>query len=127
MLLISFSGFSQYAIDFDSFNLGDVSPQSNFIEEWPANGVTDGQVTDQEAFSMPHSVVIREQPGNNTFDDIIMLLGDETGGTWTIDWQMYVPIGKTGYWNIQESEIAGIQWNADFLWGLQLLVVLLEQ
>lgn len=117
MLLISFSGFSQYALDFDSFNLGDVSPQSSLIEEWPANGVTDGQVTDEEAFSMPHSVVIREQPGNNTFDDIIVLLGDETSGIWTIDWQMYVPVGKTGYWNIQESEIAGIQWNADFFVG----------
>lgn len=117
LFLMSFSGFSQYTIDFDNFTLGDVSPQSGFIEEWPANGVTDAQVTDEEAFSMPHSIVLREQPGNNTFDDIIMLLGDKTSGTWTIDWQMLVPIDKTGYWNIQESEVAGIQWNADFYVG----------
>ncbi|MBL0281941.1 MAG: hypothetical protein IPQ11_16610 [Bacteroidetes bacterium] len=30
---------------------------------------------------------------------------------------MYIPSGKTAYYNIQESEVAGIAWNLELYFG----------
>jgi hypothetical protein len=120
ILLIAFSANAQFEIDFDDMSLGDVSPQSEHIVLWPAAGVTDAQVTNEQAFSGTNSIVMREQPGNNTFDDILVNVGNKTSGTWSVTWMMYIPSGKVGFWNIQEHESVSPvpHWNGQFFAGL---------
>ena len=115
--LIAFNANAQFELNFDDMTIGDVSPQTPLIELWPAAGVTDAQVNFEFSRSGDQSINVRPQPGNGTFDDIIVLLGDQSSGVWTIQFYMYVTSGNTGFWNIQESEIAGIQWNGQFFVG----------
>jgi hypothetical protein len=119
ILLIAFSANAQFEIDFDDMSPGDVSPQSDHIVLWPAAGVTDAQVTTEQAFSGTNSIVLREQPAN-TFDDILVNLGNKTSGTWSVTWMMYIPSGKVGFWNIQEYESVNPvpHWNGQFFAGL---------
>ncbi len=118
--LIALSANAQFEINFDNMSLGDVSPQTTHIVEWPANGVTDAQVTNEQAFSGPNSMVLREQPGNNTFDDILVNLGNKNSGVWSVTWMMYIPAGKVGFWNIQQHENINPEphWNGQFFAGL---------
>lgn len=109
---LSFS-IGQYSINFDELNLGPVSPQSQYVSVWPAAGVTDCIVTDLQANSGTQSMQVR----NNLTDDVIFLLGNKTTGSWVVSFNMYVTTNGSGYWNIQESEAAGIQWNGEFLVG----------
>lgn len=114
---MSFNANAQYEINFDDMAVGDVSPQTPFIELWPASGVTDAQVNSEQSLSGNLSINLRPQGGGN-LDDIIVLLGDQSSGIWTIQFFMYVTAGNTGFWNIQESEIAGTQWNGQFFVGV---------
>jgi hypothetical protein len=120
ILLIAFGANAQFEIDFDDMSPGNVSPQSDHIVLWPAAGVTDAQVTNEQAFSGTQSIVMREQPGNNTFDDILVNVGNKTSGTWSVTWMMYIPSGKVGFWNIQENESVNPapRWNGQFFAGL---------
>ncbi len=111
--LIAFNANAQYEIDFDDMSLGPVSPQSIYIEMWPAAGVTDCTVVIDQAFSGDNSMYV----GNNLTDDVIVLLDNKSSGTWTVQFYIYVDGGSTGYWNIQDNEIAGTQWNGEFYVG----------
>jgi len=113
LLLAAFSANAQYSINFDDMSIGPVSPQSPFIELWPAAGVTDCNVVIDQANSQPNSMYV----ANNQTDDVIFLLGNQTSGTWTVKFNMYVFDGATGFWNIQDNEIAGLQWNGQFFAG----------
>jgi hypothetical protein len=116
LLLTSMScvAYGQYSINFDDMNLGPVSPQSAYVSVWPATGVTDCVVTDLQASSGTQSMHVR----SNQTDDVIVLLGNKNSGSWVVSFNMYVPANASGYWNIQESETAGIQWNGEFLVGV---------
>ena len=46
--------------------------------------------------------------------DAILLLGNRTFGIYNLRFYVYVPSGATGYWNIQQEEIPGIQWNGQW-------------
>jgi PA domain len=69
----------------------------------------DGIVSDEEVFDGNNSMLI----GNNGAQDVLLLLGNRTSGNWQVEWQMYVPSGNIGYFNIQEDETPGIQWNME--------------
>lgn len=121
LVLLLFSSIcvsAQTSIDFDSFSLGDVSPQSSEIVLWPASSATDGQVSNTYSYSSPNSLLIRQQTGTIS-DDILINLGNKSSGVWVIDWMMYVPTGQSAYFNIQEN--ANInptsQWNGEFFVG----------
>lgn len=121
--LITFSANAQFEIDFDNMNLGDVSPQSPHIELWPPSTgvtITDAQVTNEQAFSGTQSIVLREQPSSTSFDDILVNVGNQTSGVWTVTWMMYIPAGKVGFWNIQEYESVDPfpRWNGQFFAGV---------
>ena len=111
---------SQTSIDFDSFTLGDVSPQSSIIEKWPdpTANPTDAQVSDDYSNSAPNSLLIRPQTGGIE-DDILINLGNKNVGVWEIKFMMYVPTGHNGYFNIQEYESIDptSQWNGEFYVG----------
>lgn len=59
-------------------------------------------VTDQ-AFSGDQSGFI----GDTGVQDAMLLLGNQTSGTYTLSWYMYIPGGKTGYYNVQEDQDTG--------------------
>lgn len=109
--LISVAATAQFTEDFDDLAPGNVSSQSPYIIVWPAAGVTDAQVTTDQAKSAPHSMWIRS---NNT-DDVLVQLGNQNSDVWSVTFDLYVPSGSTGFWNVQNNEEANpAQWNGQF-------------
>ncbi|MDX1463201.1 MAG: T9SS type A sorting domain-containing protein, partial [Marinirhabdus sp.] len=121
LVAFTFTANAQYSIDFDSMTFGDAVGQDPNIILWPAAGVTSSQVTDAQSFSGNASMVTRENDGT-IVDDVLMKLGNQTSGVWSVSWMMYVPDGSTGFWNIQNADdftaTAEAQWNGQFFIGL---------
>ncbi len=69
----------------------------------------DGIVSDDIAFDGNTSMLI----GDNGAQDVLLLLGDQSTGNWRIEQMMYVPTGNIGYFNIQDEEVPGQQWNME--------------
>jgi hypothetical protein len=114
VLSSTFTAQAQFNINFDSFTLGDLSPQSTHVILWPAATATDPQVSDEQAYSTPHSMKIRAN-GGGIADDVLFQLGNKNTGVWIVSWWMYVPSTNNGYFNIQEHETANpTQWNGEF-------------
>lgn len=88
--------------DFESYTLGLISAQAAHWIPWGGiNGATDdGVVSDAMALSGSQSLLISEANG----DDMLLLLGDKTFGTYELTWDMYVLDGNTGYFNTQKFE-----------------------
>ena len=100
----------------DTYTAGDaVGPYADWWSTWSGveGGAEDGIVSDDYAFSGDNSVLI---PGTGT-TDALLLLDNMTTGIKRLEWQMYIPSGKTAYYNIQESEVAGIAWNLELYFG----------
>lgn len=100
----------------DTYTAGDaVGPYADWWSTWSGveGGAEDGIVSDAYAFSGDNSVLI---PGTGT-TDALLLLDNMTTGIKRLEWQMYIPSGKTAYYNIQESEVAGIAWNLELYFG----------
>lgn len=68
-----------------------------------AAGPEDIVVTTDQAFSGTQSGYISD----DGVQDAMLLLGNQTTGTYEVSWYMYVPGGKTGYYNFQEDEDTG--------------------
>lgn len=66
-------------------------------------GPEDIVVTTDQAFSGAQSGYI----GDSGVQDAMLLLGNQTSGQFTLNWHMYIPGGKTGYYNVQEDEDTG--------------------
>ena len=47
---------------------------------------------------------------DSTIQDPLLLLGDKIFGPWGVKFSLYIPAGKTGYYNLQGTEAPGIQW-----------------
>lgn len=104
--LISFSLNAQILTDnFDSYATGDIIGQAAHWALWP--GGTSAQVSTAQAASGSQSMLIR----NNTTDDVLLFLGDRTSGVYTIQWDLYMPTGATGFYNFQELENVGATGN----------------
>lgn len=89
--------------DFESYTLGFISEQAAHWTTWSGteNGGEDALVTDIFANSGTQSMLVA--PG----DDMILKLGNQTSGTYTIQWDTYIPAGASGYYNFQEFEVPG--------------------
>jgi hypothetical protein len=102
--------------DFDFYTPGPMGNQAPWWTTW--SGVTgtteDIQVVTNNSNSGSQSGYIG--PGG-VVPDALLLLGNQSTGEYTVQWQMYVPLGATAYWNIQEDESPGIQWNDEFYVG----------
>ncbi len=105
VLMISSANAQTILIDdnYDSYNLGFLSAQSPHWETW--SGVEgsgeDAQVTDVQSASNPQAMVIIPN------DDIILILGDQTSSTYTVQWDVYIGAGSTGYYNFQQFGVPG--------------------
>tara|TARA_R110000772_G_scaffold143316_1_gene252879 strand:+ start:118 stop:1083 length:966 start_codon:yes stop_codon:yes gene_type:complete len=42
--------------------------------------------------------------------DALLLLGDKIFGSWGVNYSMYIPSGKVGYWNLQGTEAPGLEY-----------------
>ena len=101
----------------DSYTAGDaLGPGASWWTTWSGaeGGSEDGEVTDLYAYSAPNSMTIEE----GGLNDVILKLGNQSSGYWRLEWQMLVPEGKSGYYNIQESETPGIAWNTELVFAL---------
>ena len=98
----------------DGYALGFVGPQSSVWTTWSGVGgegtAEDATVSDEQFFSPPHSVKIE---GQNGPVDALVLLGNQTEGNWLLQFKMYVEPGRYGYYNIQNDETPGQQWNLE--------------
>lgn len=100
----------------DAYTAGDpLGPGASWWSTWSGVEGTgeDGIISTDYAYSGANSALIPE--GGVT--DVILKLGDVTDGVWRLQWQMYVPSGKSGYYNIQETEVPGVAWNMEVYFG----------
>jgi len=100
----------------DTYTAGDaVGPYAEWWSTWSGveGGAEDGIVSDDYAYSGDNSVLIPETGST----DAILKLGDLTSGTLRLEWQMYIPSGKSAYYNIQETEVPGVMWNLELYFG----------
>ena len=87
--------------DFESYNLGPLLPTAHWTN-WsqnpaPSNNAENIIISSTYANSGTKSGYI----GNNAIQDAVLLLGNLTSGLYTLEFNMYVPSGSEGYFNIQ--------------------------
>lgn len=98
-MFVGFGLFAQgYEQDFDGFTAGDYLAEVD--TEWTTWTNAPGTAEDptiSDAFSLtaPNSVMVS---GTN---DAVYPFGDKTSGAYEVSFDMYVPAGKAGYYNLQ--------------------------
>ena len=87
--------------NFDAYALGALGPQSPNWTTWSGTegGSEDGIVSAEQANTVANSMKIE---GNNGPQDVLLLLGDQTAGHYILSWNLYVPAGKSAYYNTQK-------------------------
>lgn len=119
ILLVGLSNLSAQEIldNFDSYDLGAISPQADHWMTWDMNegGAMECFVVDEQSASPPHSMRVAE----GGVEDILLLLGEDyDSGIYVLSWNMYIPSGKTGYYNHQESQTPAVGWNVDVFFNM---------
>jgi len=110
---LSFTVNAQLLEDnFEFYDLGDMSDQNPTVwNNWsndPVGAPTENIiVTDAQASSGDQSGFIDVGAGPQ---DAMLLLGTQSSGIRTLNFNFFVPTGKTGYYNFQESIPAGANW-----------------
>ncbi|GHC55510.1 T9SS type A sorting domain-containing protein [Ulvibacter litoralis] len=100
VMAFSVSANAQFNDDMESYNLGEMGSQSDHWDTWSGNPNTgeDLTVVDIEAQSGFQSGYVGAGEGPQ---DVMLLFGNKTTGTWTSTFSMFIPTGKTGYFNLQ--------------------------
>ncbi|MBC7774094.1 MAG: hypothetical protein H7246_01545, partial [Phycisphaerae bacterium] len=88
--------------DFETYNIGNVSPQSNHWIPWdlndaPTNAVS-AEVSSDFASNGTKSMKVIQN------DDQVLQLADKTTGRYSLTWKYYIPTGKAAYFNIQITQ-----------------------
>jgi len=100
----AFSGQAQIDLedDFDFYNLGDISSQAFHWRTWSGaeGGAEDADVVDVFANSGAQSMLV---DGSGAVDMIMLIDDVPTSGVYDIEWAMYLPAGKGGYFNMQAA------------------------
>ncbi len=103
-------GGAGYFTDFESFvSGGQVACQDTNWTTWnmtPCDPTTDAYISSNYAFSGVNSAVVVQ---NN---DLVKPLGDQTSGKWYIGLMVYIPSGKSGYFNTMNDFYGATQ-----VWG----------
>jgi len=84
--------------DFNQYNNGAISPQSQRWTKWNTAS-RDAAITDAMASDGGKSLEIQYIPSSSEQTDVVLKLGDLTNGTYELNWNMYIPIGKAAYFN----------------------------
>ncbi len=110
MIAFTFTANAQFADDIEGYPLGILSSNAIWGDWDGTDGTADDiSVSSDVAHSGTQSILIAE----GAVIDGVMKLGDKTSGLWYLDWWTFVPSGSTAYFNIQETETPGTQWNYD--------------
>lgn len=89
--------------DMESYPLG-LLHQAHW-SSWSGNaGAEDIEVVNTQASSGTQSGYVGAGQGPQ---DVLLLLGNKTSGTLTLEFKMFIPTGKTGYFNIQGTTSGG--------------------
>lgn len=95
-----FNATAQFTDDAESYTIGNMGFQN--VDVW---GVWSGSPNDAEDIDIvdvfSNSGTQSLYVDDSNVMDALMLFGNKTTGTWVVQWQMYIPAGKTGYFNIQ--------------------------
>jgi len=90
--------------DFESYTLGPLGNQNPTIWSTWSGATNNGEditVVDDQANSGTQSGYIGAGEGPQ---DAMLLLGNKTTSIYTVNWNMYIPSGKGGYYNFQEDQ-----------------------
>ncbi len=122
LLAFGFSAVSnaQLTDDFEAYNLGPMSPQSSHWRTWSGaeGGDEDGEVTDELANSGSKSLKIDGLLAPAGIDQVMYVPALPIFGTYSLLWNMYIPSGATGYFNMQGSNTPpGNPWNQYLIGG----------
>ncbi|MDC7995792.1 T9SS type A sorting domain-containing protein [Altibacter sp. HG106] len=98
---------AQFNDDIESYAVGPLNTYPWDSWDETAGTADDISVTDEEANSGTQSVLIAE----GGVIDGLLKLGNKTSDTWGLTFMMYIPSGKSGYFNVQNEETPGVQWN----------------
>ncbi len=85
--------------DIESYAAGDVSMQAAHWGVWPGATIG-GIVTDEFAFASLQSIKV---DGNESGQDVLLLLDEKTSGHYLLQFRLYVPSGKNAYFNLQHE------------------------
>ena len=94
--------------DFESYTPGPMGDQAPWWTTW--SGVTGTG----EDILVGGGVNQRGYIGPGGIQDALLLLGNQEYGLFHLRFYIYVPSGANGYWNIQQEETPGIQWNGQW-------------
>ncbi|HMM12244.1 MAG TPA: T9SS type A sorting domain-containing protein [Bacteroidales bacterium] len=97
-----------YQEDFESYAVGAKIAQSN-PTRWTTwsntpGSAEDGVISDEQASSPTKSLKIS---GTN---DNVLKLGNKTAGKYKVNWKMFIPTTRAGYYNFQHFEAPGVEW-----------------
>lgn len=112
-----------YSDDFEAYTSG-----SSIVTNNPANWRTwssttggaadDAQISNEQAASGSNSIKIEAKVAAGGPLDLILKLGNTTNkGTIHAEWNMFVTVGKTGYFNFQSTTTPGTGWAMDFFFN----------
>ncbi|MCB0570888.1 MAG: T9SS type A sorting domain-containing protein [Phaeodactylibacter sp.] len=97
--------------DIEALAEGNANGQTTWWGTWPGGG-SSGVVTTEQAQSGTKSIKIA---GSISGQDCLLQFGDRTQGHYMIRWDMFVPAGSNGYFNLQHLAPTS---SAGF-WGLE--------
>ncbi len=72
-----------------------------------------GDISNAQSNSPSNSMLIT----GTGAQDVLLLLGNQSTGNFKLSWNMYVGDGDVAYYNIQNDETPGLQWNLDVFFG----------
>ena len=92
--------------DLEGYTLGSMEGQSANWVGWTPLSVEYGEVSNEQALSGTQSLKITGPPifEEGVSNDQVYLLGDKTTGVWDVKFNLYIPNGNTGYFNIQKQQ-----------------------
>lgn len=103
----------------DTYNAAiKLGPQAPHWTTWSGTegGAEDGIVSTEQANTAPNSLKIVSTAANGGPQDVVLNLGNKSTGKYELKFNIYVPAGKNGYYNIQQSVPIGNGGNGD--WNL---------
>ena len=123
LTLIALGGFfmcgAQFTDDIESYDEGSVF--NDLWTTWDGNddGAQNARVSSAYANSGTKSIFIGAgAAGGGGPQDAVLSLGDGvSSGEWSVKWMMYIPAGKSAYFNLQGNIAPNANTNLEFLSG----------
>jgi len=96
-----------YTDDLEAYTVGGyLAVQSADWTTWsnaPGTG-EDALISDVQALSGSNSVVVEGT------SDLVLIMDNYTSGVYSMELNLYVPTGNSGYWNLQKTNTIGQEW-----------------